>query len=310
MRMSFGMCNSPSIYSELMQKVLQPFSKTECAVFIDDIILYSKDIPSHFNLLHRMFQALREAGLRLQPSKTDLFQSEILYLGHCISASGIKVPEYYSAVLNKWPIPETLKQLRMFMGKANYYRRFVPNFTRISSPLYDYLKVENEGKKDLGISRDKKALTAFSDIKKAICNAVTLTLPDFSKDSPFILDTDFSKLGIAAVLSQVQNGIERPIAFAGKRLLPRQASYSSTKGELLAVTYGLQNFRYYLLNGKFLIRTDNNSLTHLKTMDAPKGMELRWQELLAQYDFDIVHRSGKTHTNADAISRADHTKRR
>ena len=307
-RLSFGLCNAPSKFSELMSKVMQPFQRNEAIHFMDDIILLSKTPQEHVQLLERMFKALRAAGLRITPSKTELFKKEVLYLGYIISENSLKVPKYYTDIITEWPLPKTVKELRAYLGKIGYYRKFIKNFSRVTGRLFDYVKVDLEKKPDLQLDKDQEAVKAFEESKQALVDATALTIPDFSGSNPFILDTDFSSKGISACLSQVQDGIEKPIGFAGKRLLPRQANYSSTRGELLALIFGIQQFKFYLLAGKFIIRVDNTSLTYLRTMEQPKGLESRWLEILACYDFEIKHRSGKSHTNADTLSRVAHSK--
>ena len=308
-RLPFGLCNSPSIYSELMTIVMKPFSKKEAVHFMDDILVYSKTVTEHIATLKRLFAAFRRAGMRITPQKTELLRSEVLYLGHMIGKSGMKIPKYYTDIITTWPLPQTLKQLRMFMGKIGYYRKFIDSFSKIASPLYDHMKITNEGKKDLGLQNDAKAVSSFNQLKQALANATTLTIPDFSPGTQFILDTDFSSLGISCVLSQKQGPekLERPIAFASKRLLANEAKYSSTRGELLALVYGVKQFKFYLTCSKFLWRTDNTSLTHIRTMQPPANLEARWLETLASFDFEIVHRKGTQHTNADVLSRIEHS---
>ena len=123
---------------------------------------------------------------------------------------------------------------------------------------------------------------------------------------PFILDTDFSADpgAIGGVLSQVQNGQERVIAYGVRRLLPRERSYASTKGELLVVIFFLHYYKYYLFYRPFILRTDNRALTWIRSLESPTGMILRWLEILASFDFTIKHRMGTHHGNADSLSRA------
>ena len=134
-----------------------------------------------------------------------------------------------------------------------------------------------------------------------------LAYPQFHGE-PFILDTDFSTnpRAIGGVLSQVQNGHKRVIAYGARRLLPRERSYASTKGELLAVIFFLQYYKYYLLHRPFILRTDNRALTWIRSLESPTGMILRWLEILASFDFNVKHGKSTLHRNADSLSRAPH----
>ena len=133
-----------------------------------------------------------------------------------------------------------------------------------------------------------------------------LAYPDFDSKEPFIVDTDYSHEGLGTVLSQVQNGIERPISFNARRLKPSKSQYASHKGELLALIFAIDTYKFFLTGRKFLVRTDNSALSWLKTQKDPKGILMRWLRILSTYDFDIQHRAGTKHGNADALSRASH----
>ena len=144
-------------------------------------------------------------------------------------------------------------------------------------------------------------------MKKKLMSTPIMAYPQFQGE-PFILDTDFSADpgAIGGVLSQVQDGQERVIAYGARRLLPRERSYASTKGELLEVIFFLQYYKHYLLHRPFILRTDNRALTWIRSMESPTGMILRWLEILASFDFTVKHRKGTLHGNADSLSRAPH----
>ena len=212
----------------------------------------------------------------------------------------------YTSVVRDWPIPDTLKALRAFLGKCGYYRRFIDNYATISAPLVQYMQQDqHEGIPQL--HQDTAAVQAFRLMKEKLISAPILAYPRFDRE-PFILDTDFSvDLGaIGGVLSQVQDGQEPVIAYGARRLLPRERNYASTKGELLAVIFFLQYYKYYLLHRPFILRTDNRALTWIRSLDSPTGMILRWLEILASFDFTVKHRKGTLHGNSDSLSRAPH----
>ena len=257
-------------------------------------------------ILRKVLAAFRAAGLQISPGKAQLFRDHIKYLGHEISAQGISIPPEYTSVVKDWPIPDTLKTLRAFLGKCGYYWRFIEDYSTISAPLVQYTQQEQH-KGIPHLHQDAEAVHAFREMKKKLISAPILAYPQFQGE-PFILDTDFSADpgAIGGVLSQVQDGQERVIAYGARRLLPRERSYASTKGELLAVIFFLQYFKYYLLHRPFILRTDNRALTWIRSLDSPTGKILRWLEILASFEFTVQHRKGTLHGNADSLSQAPH----
>ena len=196
--------------------------------------------------------------------------------------------------------------MRAFLGKCGYYRRFIADYANISAPLVQYTKQDqHEGIANL--HKDPAAVGAFRTMKWKLMSAPILAYPQFH-GKPFILDTDFSvdPGAIGGVLSQEQDGQERVIAYGARRLQPRERNYASTKGELLAVIFFLQYYKYYLLHRPFVLRTDNRALTWICSLESPTGMILRWLEILASFDFTVKHQKGTLHGNADALSRAPH----
>ena len=208
--------------------------------------------------------------------------------------------------LGDWPIPDTLKALLAFLGKCGYYRRFIADYAAMSAPLVQYTRRDqHEGIPHL--QRDAAAVRAFRTMKQKLMSVPILAYPQFDGE-PFILDTDFSvdPGAIGGVLSQEQNRQERVIAYGARRLLPRERSYASTKGELLEAIFFLQYYKYYLLHRPFILRTDNRELTWIRSLESPTGMILRWLEILASFDFTIKHKKGTLHGNADSLSRVPH----
>lgn len=306
-RMPFGLCGGPSTYARLVQMVLDGIPHEMALPYLDDTIIHSRTMEQHFQALEIVFKAHLRAGLKLQPEKCQLFRSSIDYLGHVVSSEGIHpIPEYLDVVAT-WPTPKTRSQVRTFLGKVGYYRRFIPQYAAIAGPLSDKLvKDEKDDNTEFEITPEIER--SFQDLKSRLTSAPILAYPEFDSEEPFILDTDWSleNNAIGAVLSQKQNGLERVIAYGAKKLSPNQRNYPSTKGELCAIIYFLDHWKYYLQFRKFTLRTDNQALTWIKTMQAPKGMIQRWLDILANYDFDIEHRAGKSHGNADSLSRAEH----
>jgi len=308
-RMPFGLCNAPATYSRLVQLALAEVAASECLVYLDDSLVHSGDLEQHLKSLRKVLKAYRRAGLKIQPAKCSWFKSKVDYVGHTVSPQGISPMASYVDLVRGWPIPKTIKDVRVFLGKTGYYRRFIEGYSALSAPLTDLLKggdAAATGQATVELSEE--ARQAFHRLKAALTSAPVLAFPRFEAKHRFIVDTDWSydNNAIGGVLLQIQDGEERTIAFGGKKLLPSQRNYSPTKGELFAIIYFLRYWRYYLQWKEFTLRTDHRALTWIKTMEAPEGMIGRWLETLASFNFDVQYREGPKHGNADGLSRAPH----
>ena len=169
-----------------------------------------------------------------------------------------------------------------------------------------HLKGASESSRKLDLEKDPQAIASFEALKQLLMSPQLLAYPDFDSAEPFIVDTDYSHEGLGTVLSQVQDGIERPISFNARRLKPSESQYASHKGELLALIFAIDTYKFFLTGRKFLVRTDNSALSWLKTQKDPKGILMRWLRIISTYDFDIQHRAGTKHGNADSLSRTSH----
>jgi transposase InsO family protein len=307
-RMPFGLCNGPATYSRLVQRVLEGIPYELAIPYLDDTVIHSPDLTSHYRALDLVLEAHRKAGLRLQPSKCQLFQDHIEYLGHEVSADGIKPMKSYVDVVARWPLPTTKSLARTFLGKLGYYRRFIQEYSALARPWTDVSGkgTDEEEKEPLVVTPAMEV--SFHELKEALLTAPILAYPQFDSEEPFILDTDWAQetATIGGVLSQKQRGIERVICYGAKKLNKTQARYSATKGELFGLLHFAQHWRYYLSYRRFLWRTDHQSLVHVKTMNEPAGITTRWLETLSNFDFEVEHRAGIKHGNADALSRIQH----
>ena len=303
-RMPFGLCNAPATYCRLVQKVLNGIPLSVAIPYLDDTCVHSHDLPGHLQGLRQVLAAHRSAGLTLQPEKCQLFKDKIEYLGHEISKEGIAVPETYTRVVKDWPEPTNVKEVRTFLGKVSYYRRFIPQFSKIAAPLTDLTKLQETDVVQL----DQSARDAFNRLKECLQTSPILSYPQFDSKEPFILDTDWScdPGAIGGVLSQRQGGEEKVIAYGAKKLNTAEKNYSSHKGELLAAIFFIRHWKYYLGHRPFILRTDHEALKWIRNIEEPKGMILRWLETLANHDFKVEFRAGKKHGNADALSRTKH----
>jgi len=294
-KMPFGLCNAPATFQRLMDTVLSGLNYEICLAYLDDIIVFSNDLETHLQRLERLFVRLREANLKLKPSKCCMLQKRVTFLGYTISQAGVGTDPEKIAAVKDWPIPQNLRQCRAFIGLCQYYRRFVPNFSGIAAPLHALTK------KGARFTWTAECQTAFDHLKEILVGADVLALP--TDEGTFILDCDASDKAIGAVLSQIQDGEERPVCYASQLYDKHQQNYNVTRKELLALVTFVKKFRQYLLGAQFLVRTDHAALQWLKRTPEPIGQQARWLEILEEFNFTVEHRPGSKHCNADALSR-------
>ena len=196
--MPFGLCNAPSTFQHLMELVLAGLHWSTCLVYLDDIIIYSRNTEDHFKRLQEVLERLRTAGLKLKPSKCYLFQKSVHYLGHIISEHGVETDPQKIQCVKEWPIPTCTEDIQQFLGLATYYRKFVRNFAQIVAPLYRLSE-----KKKAWIWNEECEV-AFDTLKKKLTSAPILAFPDFTE--AFLLDADASSCGLGAVLAQSIGG--------------------------------------------------------------------------------------------------------
>ena len=233
--------------------------------------------------------------MTLKPKKCRLFQKSVNFLGHIVSPEGVSCDPEKVADVRDWPTPESQTDVRSFLGLASYYRRFIPNFATVANPMTKLTGKDEDFRWTL------QCQDAFDALKGCLMKAPILSYP--FETGKYILDTDASGSGVGAVLSQEQDGKEKVIAYASRTLSKTQRNYCTTQRELLAVVTFVKHFRHYLLGRNFLIRTDHASLRWLINFKEPEGMVARWLSTLSTYDYDIEHRVGRSHGNADGLSR-------
>jgi hypothetical protein len=197
--------------------------------------------------------------------------------------------------VKNWPHPLNVTEIRSFLGFATYYRRFIPHFSTVASPMTALTR------KDVVFDWSEECELAFRRLKGSLMSAPVLAYP--RQQGQLILDTDASNTGIGAVLSQIQEGEEKVLGYASKTLSKSERAYCTTYKELLAVVKFCKHFKPYLWGQPVIIRTDHASLTWLKNFKEPENMLARWLSTLNSYDLTIIHRPGVRHINADVLSR-------
>lgn len=297
LRMPMGLKNSPSTFQRVMDNVLRGLQNVICLVYMDDIIVYSTSLQEHLNNLEKVFQRLRESNFKIQMDKSEFLKLETAFLGHIISNEGIKPNPDKITAIQKYPIPKTSKQIKQFLGLIGYYRKFIPDFARITKPFTQCLK------KGRNVTLNKDYVDCYERCKNLLTNDPILQYPDFNKE--FILTTDASNFAIGAILSQGPIGSDRPISYASRTLNESEINYSTIEKELLAIVWATKYFRPYLFGRKFKIVTDHKPLQWIMSLKEPNSRLTRWRLKLSEYDFTVVYKKGKNNTNADALSRVE-----
>ena len=297
--MPFGLCNAPATFERLMDRVLQGLRWSRCLVYLDDIISFGTTFDDTLDNLTLIFERLRSYGLQLKLTKCHLFQTSVPFLGHVVGREGLQCDPMKIEDVKSWPVPDCLNSVRQFLGFVGYYRRFISNFADMAEPL-----VSLTGK-DVPFVWRPACSAAFTGLGDALVQAPILSFP--TEDGDYILDTDASNFGLGGVLSQIQDNVERVIAYCSRALRPSQRKYCTTKREMLAAVSMCIQFRSYLRGAKFTLRTDHKSLVWLHRFKDTEGMMARWLHTLQQFQFSIIHHAGREHGNADGLSRAPST---
>ena len=287
----FGLTNAPAVFMSLMNSVFRKYLDQFVQVFLDDILIYSKNEQEHEEHLRIVLSCLREHQLYGKLSKCSFYQKEIHYLGHIISGEGISVdPEKVKAIMD-WPMPKNAHEVRSFMGLAGYYRRFVEGFSKIVKPI---TTLQRKGTR---YEWTDECNAAFAELKRLLTSAPILRVPDMEKE--FTVCTDASRQGLGAVLMQ-EGGV---IAYASRKLKPHEENYPTHDLELAAVMLALKLWRHYLVGRSFELKSDHQSLRYIFTQRDLNARQRRWSEFMSEYDFGISYIKGKENVVADALSR-------
>lgn len=295
LRMPFGLKNAPSTFQRFMNRVLKPIINKICIVYMDDILIFSETPEKHLADIQTVLQLLEKENLKIQLDKSYFFQTEIVFLGHKISEKGIEPNPEKIEVVKNFPLPKSVKEIKSYLGMIGYYRKFIPNFSKLTKPMTKYLK------KDIKLNiHDQEYIDAFQASRNILINYPILQHPDFNR--PFVLTTDASQFAIGAILSQGTPPNDLPIAYASRTLNEAEIKYSTIEKELLAVVWATKYFRPYLFGQKFTIYTDHRPLTWLFSLKDASSRLMRWRIKLEEFNFEIRYRKG-VNNNADAISR-------
>ena len=254
-----------------------------------------------------VFDHLQEHGLKLKPSKCDVFKPEINYLARHVSQKGVLPSKKNLESIARCLPPDTYTKVKSFVGLVGHYRHFIKGFAKIAVPLYDLTSGDNKDKKSEHVDLSTEALKAFDRLKAACLQAPILAFPDF--DKPFLLEMDASGKGLGAVLSQKQaDGWYHPIAYASWVMNETEQRYHSNKQEFLALKWVVtEQFHEYLSpygknRNEFVVCTDNNPLTYIFSSANLDAVGQCWVAHLASYNFSLEYQKSKDNTVADFLS--------
>ena len=298
-RLPFGVAAAPAIFQRTMESLLGDLSHV--CVYLDDILVAGESETAHLQNLSRLLERLESAGVQLKQEKCSFMLPEVEYLGHSISAQGIRPLSGKVRAIRDAPWPQDISQLRSFLGMLNYYGKFLPNLATLLRPLYDLLRSAETW------SWEEPQERAFREAQTLLSSAPLLTHYDPGK--PLVLSCDASPYGAGAVLShRMDDKSDRPIAYASRTLSTAERKYAQLDKEALSIVFGVNHFHQYLYGRKFTILSDHKPLKYLlgETRGIPAMASARiqrWALMLSAYNYELCYKPGVDHTNADGLSR-------
>jgi hypothetical protein len=295
--MPFGMVNSGATFNRMMRKLLNGCRGADS--YVDDILGHTVTWESHLQMIQDVFQRVRDAGLTIRPSKCMVGFKNIGFIGHMVGNGVLQMEEDKVERIRQAEIPKTKRQVRAFLGLAGYYRKFIPSFAEVASPLTDLTKKGHPNNVTWGDPQNK----AFRNLKEQLTKAPILRLPDFNRE--FVIQADASNVGIGVALLQHYDDGLFPVAFASKKLQQRERNYTVTERECLAIIFGIKKFQKYLYGKEFVIQTDHSALSYIQKSKLENGRLMRWALFLQNYRFRIQAIKGSQNFFADYLSRQD-----
>ena len=295
--MPFGLCNAPATFQRLMNKVFADNLGQFIAVYLDDILIFSRTMEEHWQHLRWALSRLREAKLYGRLHKCEFLKDQVDYLGFEVSPRGIQAsPEKVRAII-EWPKPKGVHDIRSFLGLASYYRRFVRGFSEMARPLTALTRAGVDW--EWSVPQHQ----AFNRLKLALTTAPVLRLPDFSRQ--FVVTTDASDAAVGAILEQdFGNGLQ-PVAFASRKLNGAEMRYSAYERELLGIVWAIAQWKHYCQGPHpVIIQTDHAPLRHLPNQTSVNSRVWKWINVLQGYNLEIRHIPGKRNPT-DTLSKQD-----
>ena len=305
LRTTFGLKNAPAYFCRMIAEAVQGMEHF-CFSYLDDFLIFSETMEDHLHHLDQLFQRLNKYGLFLKPQKCHFAQSSVLFLGHAVTASGMRPLTDKVAAISAIPAPTNLKEVRSFLGSVNYYRRYLPKLAELAAPITDLLKGPPR-RKTTRVVWGVEQQTSFESVKDALKEAAELAYED--PDKPLVLSTDASQHHVGSVLEQYvddEGSDTRPLAYFSKALPTSVKVRSAFNRELTAVWYSLRFFKHRVRGRHLIIRTDHRSVV-LAIENVSLGelspYELRMVYGIREYTPTMIHIDGEKNQVADFLSR-------
>ncbi|ODM90370.1 Transposon Ty3-I Gag-Pol polyprotein [Orchesella cincta] len=298
LRLPFGLKTAPSIFTRMIKFVFNDLINADyCYLYVDDVVIYSKNLTEHLRKLTAFFNKLRETNLTLRIQKCEFAMHEIKLLGYIISQKGIRVDPSKVEAINRMPRPTTVKMVRSFLGMASFYRRWVKDFSSIAQPLH------NLTKKDQPFNWDERCENSFNFLKMKLQTAPILASFDPLRQCEIHTDSSLYAIGYC-LMQRDDSNRPRVICYGSRLLNAAERGYATTEREFLSVVEAIKKLREYIYGQKIKLYCDHQSIKSILQTPVPKnGRICRWIALIRETDIEFCYNRGKDHTVADCLSR-------
>ena len=293
--MPFGLVNSGATFNRMMRKLFNNLKNVE--IFVDDILVHSRDWEEHKVTLKLVLSILRKALLTVRPSKTEIAYFAVEYLGSKVDMGVTQTTEDKVSKILNVEIPKTKKEVRSFLGLAGYYRQYIPDYATIAAPLTDLTKKTQPN----NVNWELRHQESFEKLKNILSTYPIVKLPDLTKD--FVLQVDASNVGLGAILLQYVDGERWPVQYASRKLKGAELHYGTIEKECLAVIWAVKKFYQYLFGKAFIIESDHQPLIYLESTNHINDRLMRWAMFMQQFRYTIRNIPGKENVGPDCLSR-------
>lgn len=301
--MPFGLTNAPATFQAYINRALAGYTDIFCVVYLDDILIFSKTLEEHWRHVNLVLERLQRFSLYVKLSKCTFASTQVEFLGFVVSTKGIQMDLSRVQSISEWPVPKTFRDVQVFLGFANFYRRFIASYSKIAVPLTAIMKGSKNGKKPGPLQWGTREQHAFEELRLAFTKAPILR--HFDPERRIRIETDASIHAIGAIISQLSDdGLWHPIAYWSRKMIPAETNYDTFDQELLAIVESFKHWRHYVEGSRFPIEvlTDHNNLRGIMKMKQVSRRQHRWFLVMSRVDFTIGYRAGSTNP-ADGPSR-------